>query len=353
MVSQLRRSLFESGGLGRYRLERRIGEGGFGEVWAARDRKLGRPVAVKILHGRARGSASDSAEVRFEREIRATVELVHPHTVRLFDHGVAEAGMRYYVMELLSGQNLEQLVGDEGPMRASRAVELARQASAALAEAHRRGIVHRDVKPQNLFVTPACGRRDFVKVLDFGLAIHASDVELTGDGLAAGSPSYIPPEVLRGQPADSRSDVYGLGAVLYFLMTGRPPFVGHDAREVLFAHLHRAPDPPSRHARHEVPPELDALVVRCLSKSPDDRPVDGADFFELLGVFMRAHATHVLSRSRISEPPLRPSLPTPVFEASAFPTPRTRILRLDEDGPTRPRDDDTVVTRDVINPHVA
>jgi serine/threonine-protein kinase len=275
----------------RYRLERKLGRGGMGEVWLAEDRKLGRRVAVKLMSGDA--TMNPGASARFEREIRATIGLRHPHTVRIYDHGVTVTGSRYYVMELLEGRNLAELMEDEGALKPTRAVELVRQAASALSEAHEHGIVHRDVKPRNFVVVSAGGQRDFLKVLDFGLAIGSDDLSLTADGICAGSPGYVSPEVITGEAADARSDIYALGCVLYTLLTGRPPFIGATAREVLLAHLHHVPEPPSHLSPHRVPKELDLLVLKCLAKNPAHRPGTAADFFDDLVYFLRVHASRV------------------------------------------------------------
>jgi len=283
----------------RYRLLYKLGRGGMGEVWLGVDRKLGRRVAVKLM--RADTTMDPSAAARFEREISATIQLGHPHTVRVYDHGVTVDGVRYYVMELLDGRNLAELIQDEGPLRPTRAVELVRQAASALAEAHDAGIIHRDVKPQNFAVVSESGRRDFLKVLDFGLAIGIEDVSLTAEGICAGSPSYVSPEVITGHAADRRSDIYGLGGVLYTLLTGRPPFVAGSARDVLLAHLHVEPTAPSAVSPHDIPPELDDLVLRCLAKNPKLRPASAAELFDELVYFLRVHASRIFrgdSRAR-------------------------------------------------------
>ena len=270
----LRREVYEARSIGKYELRRRIGKGGMGEVWAAWHRGLEREVALKIL--KLADEDDEDAAVRFEREVRLSSGLTHPHTVRVFDYGTTEDGLLYYAMELLSGQSLGALVRRGGPLPAARAVHLVTQVARALAEAHDRGIVHRDVKPENLFVTAAGGESDSVKVLDFGIArIESEGAHLTRTGLVAGTPSTMSPEVISGERATPASDVYGLGAVLYFALTGRPPFVGDSPATTLLAHLQDEVVPPRERAPHAVPGDVEAIVLRCLAKRPEDRFADG------------------------------------------------------------------------------
>jgi len=272
---QLRRSVAEARSIGRYELRRRIGKGGMGEVWAAWHRGLEREVALKIL--RLSDETDELAAARFEREVRLSSGLTHPNTVRVFDSGTTDDGLLYYAMELLDGMSLGELVKQEGPMPAARAVYLVTQAARALAEAHDAGIVHRDVKPENLFVTSAGGEGDFVKVLDFGIARAASEGahHLTQTGSVAGTPATMSPEVILGGEATGASDVYGLGAVLYFTLTGRPPFKGEVAATTLLSHLNDAPMPPSQRMPDAIPADVDAIVLRALAKKPEDRFADG------------------------------------------------------------------------------
>ena len=275
MIWALRRQVFETRSLGRYRLKRRIGAGGMGEVWAAHHHALRRDVAVKIL--RPESSGNPSAVARFEREVRATAELVHPHTVRVFDYGVTEDGLWYYAMELLSGADLGALVTREGPLPPARAALFLWQAAKALAEAHGRGIVHRDLKPENLFVTRVGAEGEFIKVLDFGLAKLAQgerSLSLTEQGWTVGTPRWASPEMAVGDPAGPASDVYGLGAVLYFALTGTSPFEYDDLGKMLRAHVHEVPALPSVRLGSPVPPELEAVVMRCLAKEPEARYAD-------------------------------------------------------------------------------
>jgi serine/threonine-protein kinase len=279
---QLRRTLAESRSIGRYALRRRIGKGGMGEVWAAWHRGLEREVALKIL--KLSDETDDLAAARFEREVRLSSGLTHPNTVRVFDSGTTEDGLLYYAMELLDGRSLGELVKNDGPLDPARAVHLITQAARALAEAHDAGIVHRDVKPENLFVTHAGGEGDFIKVLDFGIARVASEgtQQLTQTGAVAGTPSTMSPEVITGGVATPASDVYGLGAVLYFTLTGRPPFKGEVAASTLLAHLNDRPMPPGQRVPNGVPADIDRIVLRALEKAPEARYADGRAFAEAL-----------------------------------------------------------------------
>ena len=279
VVWALRRQVFESRSLGRYRLKRKIGVGGMGEVWAAHHASLKRDVAVKIL--RAENNHDALAVARFEREVRATAELNHPNTIRVFDYGTTDDGLWYYAMELLEGADLKALIERGGPIDPARAVKLIWQASKALAEAHARGITHRDVKPENLFVTQlGGGEGEFMKVLDFGLAKLAEgdpSAALTQTGFAVGTPKYVSPEVVFGNPADSRSDVYGLGAVLYYCLCGKPPFEFNDMRRNLIAHAREVPALPSQKLGRPLPAAIERVVMRCLEKDPARRYANGAE----------------------------------------------------------------------------
>jgi eukaryotic-like serine/threonine-protein kinase len=270
----LRRQVFRTRSIGRYRLERRIGQGGMGEVWVAWDEQLRRDVALKIL--RPDAGTEPAAVARFEREIMATAALTHPNTVRIYDHGVTDDGLWYYAMELLTGGDLHALVAAHGPLAPRRAIHIARQAAGALAEAHRRGIVHRDLKPENIFVAELGGEQDFVKVLDFGIArmTQHDEVRLTGTGYVAGTPAYLSPEVAVGGDAGPPADVYGLGGVLYFALTGTPPFAAENAAALLRQHALTAPEPPSQRRGQPLPPALEQLVLRCLAKRLTDRFAD-------------------------------------------------------------------------------
>jgi serine/threonine-protein kinase len=266
----MRRELLELKGIGRYRLQRRLGKGAMGEVWAAYDQTLKRNVAIKLFSP----SEDDHGTLeRFEIEVRATAELKHPNTVRIYDSGMTADDRGFYAMELLDGQDLSRLVKSEGPLPAGRAARIIHQAARALAEAHGNGIVHRDIKPANIFLAFLGGEPDFVKVLDFGIAkMRRPEVTtLTKNGGIAGTPGYIAPEVILSQPADARSDIYSLGAVLYFLLAGRSTFEGESMAAALYAHVHTPPDPPSRKRGEALPRDIETIVLRCLAKNPDDR----------------------------------------------------------------------------------
>jgi serine/threonine-protein kinase len=282
---QLRRQLFEARLLGRYRLKSRLGIGGMGEVWAAYYPALKRDVAIKVLRADA---DSSQAVARFEREVRATAMLSHPNTIRVFDHGVTQDGLWYYAMELLEGQTLAELVLAEGPLEPARAARLIHQASRALAEAHGCGIIHRDLKPANLFVTTAGGEPDFVKVLDFGIArLREQDLSpsLTVTGQMTGTPAYFPPEVVAGEPADERGDVYGLGACLYFALAGRPPYPGADVATVLATIALGELAPPSAIVA-TIPAALESVTMTALARDPADRYADAGDLADALGAWL-------------------------------------------------------------------
>jgi serine/threonine-protein kinase len=264
-------------------------------------------------------SDSDNAVKRFEREARATADLLHPNTVRVFDYGATEDGLLYYVMELLEGETLGEHVDRLGPLPPARAVHIMGQAARALAEAHERGIVHRDVKPDNIFLTSLGGEHDFVKVIDFGIAKITSDTEagMTGTGFLLGTPLYMSPEVLGGEQADARSDVYALGAVLYFLLCGKPPFDGDSPSSVILGHLSRTPLSPSIYLRTPLSEELEEIVMRALRKDPKERYTSATEFAMALascsaaGKWTYGDAVHVARHS--SRPPRAPE-PEEVLE---------------------------------------
>jgi serine/threonine-protein kinase len=268
----MRRQLFESRSIGKYALKRRIGRGGMGEVWLAYHSGLQRDVALKVL--RQEHETDPIGVRRFEQEVEAMTQLTHPNTVRIYDHGVTEDGIWYYAMELLEGVNLREFVEQSGPLELPRALRIAHRISRALAEAHERGIVHRDVKPENIFITRAGNEPDFVKVLDFGIAkvtnSRVSD-ELTRAGAIFGTPAYMSPEAARGAESGAESDVYAVGALLFFMLTGHPPFSGRSPTEVLLAQL-KSPVPRLSDALGcNVREDVEHLVEKCLAKEPQAR----------------------------------------------------------------------------------
>ncbi len=309
-VWRLRRQVFETRTLGRYKLKRRIGTGGMGEVWAAHDSSMKRDVAVKIM--RPDTEHDPLAVARFEREVRATSELAHPNTVRVFDHGVTEDGIMYYVMELLEGRTLTQIVQEGGPQPEELVKHHLMQAARALAEAHARGIVHRDIKPDNLFITTLGGEADFLKVLDFGVArVHEIDVDiaLTHAGVVVGTPIYMAPEIANGTPASPASDIYALGAVGFFLLAGKRPFEGPAAVMFLDKLSGRIPSA-SAHRETPVVPEFEAIIRRCLDPEPRLR-FSSAE--ELLDCLVRCTEVKpwVPPRIPIASPSSRRTLPPP------------------------------------------
>ena len=263
--------------LGSYDLLDRIGAGGMGEVWRARHRGHGGLVAVKLVRAEADPAQAAELAARFSREARLTASLRSPHAVRVLDVGQAPDGRLWQAMELLEGLDLQVLVERFGPVPPARAVALVRQAAEALAEAHTQGLVHRDVKPSNLFLVRGGPVGDFVKVLDFGLARPAdasADTLLTRTGVIPGSPAYLAPEVLRGETSTDKADVYALGCVVWWLVAGRLVFDAKGPLDLVIAHLERRPRPLDE-AVPLAPAGLVALVAACLEKDPAARPAIG------------------------------------------------------------------------------
>jgi tRNA A-37 threonylcarbamoyl transferase component Bud32 len=273
IINTLRTEAFAARQLGQYRLCRMIGSGGMGEVYLAEHQMMKRPCAIKLIRP---GKAADpQALARFEREVRATAKLSHWNTIEIFDYGRTDDGTFYYVMEYLPGLSLGDLVDKHGPLPPARAVHLLIQTCDALSEAHSRGLIHRDIKPGNIFSAQRGGIYDVAKLLDFGLAKPVSadvpPVQLTQEGSITGSPLYMSPEQALGDSEpDARSDIYSLGAVAYYLLTGVPPFDGDKAIKIILAHAHHPVLPPSR-LRSEIPADVEAVVMRCLAKNPADR----------------------------------------------------------------------------------
>jgi serine/threonine-protein kinase len=281
VVYTLGRAITEARKLGSYELVERLGQGGMGEVWRARHRLLARPAAIKLIRTTpdSGGQPPPEAISRFEREAQVTASLSSPHTVQLFDFGMADDGTFYYVMELLNGLDLETLVRRHGPLPPERTIYLLRQACQSLAEAESHGLVHRDIKPANLFVCRLGVEYDFVKVLDFGIAKMTQGgketgvLDLTHDNVVRGTPSYIAPEQALGATRiDSRADIYSLGCVGYFLLTGEPVFSGETPLAIAVHHVQTPPVAPSSRSELAIPPALDRVVLDCLAKEPAGRP---------------------------------------------------------------------------------
>jgi len=257
--------------LGQYHLDEKIGEGGMGVVYKASHAMLRRPTAIKLLH-----HASDHNLQRFEREVRLTAQLTHPNTVAVYDYGRTPDGVFYYAMELLDGIDLEQLVKHAGRIPPGRVIYILRQVADALTEAHDIGLIHRDIKPANIILCERGGRPDVAKVVDFGLVKNLQgderSVAMSTDNLVIGTPLYLSPEAIRQPDAvGGRSDLYAVGAVGYFLLTGEPVFDGSSVMEVCSHHLHTEPRRPSARVGADLPADLEDVLLRCLAKEPDDR----------------------------------------------------------------------------------
>jgi eukaryotic-like serine/threonine-protein kinase len=284
------RRLREAQEMGSYQLVELLGGGGMGEVWRAKHRLLARPAAIKIVRPELLGASSES-EVklmlrRFEREAQATAALSSPHTIRVFDFGATREGTFYYVMELLSGRDLESLVREFGPLPAERALFILRQICHSLADAHARGLVHRDIKPANVYVCRMGLEYDFVKVLDFGLVKFsgktAMTLTMTADHMTSGTPAFMAPEVILGEKeVDRRADVYALGCVAYYLLTGQLVFEADTPMKMLLHHVQTPPIPPSQRTELPIPREMEEMVMACLEKDPARRPQDAEQLFRL------------------------------------------------------------------------
>ena len=275
----LRKAVSDIRRLGQYTLEKKLGEGGMGVVYRASHAMLRRPTAIKLL---LPDRAGKDALTRFEREVRRTAMLTHPNTVTVFDYGRTTDGVFYYAMELLEGASLDEIVEVDGPQPEERVIHLLEQAAASLAEAHDAGLIHRDVKPGNILVVDRGGISDLVKVVDFGLVKDVglearggatSEPALTMANAITGTPLYIAPETVTApETVDARTDLYALGAVGYWLLTGTHVFDGRSILEVCAHHLHSVPDPPSTRLGAPVSADLEAVLLACLAKRPEDRP---------------------------------------------------------------------------------
>jgi serine/threonine-protein kinase len=271
--------------LGHYRLLEKLGEGGMGEVWRARHQLLARPCAVKVIRPELLGETKrEAATERFRLEARTIARLTSPNTVRLYDFGVSETGGFYFVMELLTGMDIASVVDRFGPLPPERVVAVLRQACRSLAEAHGEGVLHRDIKPHNLFLCRLGLEFDILKVLDFGLmkTLDESAAQITAEGVLTGTPAYMPPERVLGGTADERSDLYSLGCVGYWMLTGRAVFTG-DPMAVMVHHARTAPAPPSKFTGPGLPAGLEDIVLACLDKAPEKRPSSAVELWHRLG----------------------------------------------------------------------
>jgi len=292
IIYDLRRSVREANELGQYTLEEKLGSGGMGEVWRARHRFLVRAAAIKLIRPEVLAPGPAEREVamrRFEREALATAALRSPHTVQLYDFGQAEDGTLFYVMELLGGIDLEELVTRFGPMPPERAVHLLLQVCDSLAEAHRNGLTHRDIKPANIVVSEAGAELDFVKVLDFGLVRFQPEqpggarAKLTAEGSFAGTPAFLAPEIAIGEAAyDHRVDLYAVGCVAYWLLTGELVFSATTVMKMIIDHAHAVPPRPHTRTEQPIPADLEQVIMECLAKDPADRPPGAAELAERL-----------------------------------------------------------------------
>lgn len=269
--------------LGPFELLYKIGGGGNGTVYRAKHALLKRPTAVKLMLPQF--ASSESAKRRFQNEVQITSSLRHPNTVAVFDFGQTPEGTLYYAMEYLNGVTLEDLVRISGPLPASRVICVLEQVCGSLREAHGQGLVHRDIKPTNIMLCEHGGVYDWVKVLDFGLVkdIQQDAPELTQGNALMGTPFYTAPELITDVSVFSpSSDLYALGGVAYYLLIGRNVFEGASAAEICAMHLHNQPVPPSQHSAREIPSDLEAIVMACLAKRPNERPRSAAEMSEML-----------------------------------------------------------------------
>ena len=283
VIYGLQERVFEARRLGQYTLEEKIGEGGMGEVYRARHALLRRPTAIKLLSSE---DVTEEQARRFEKEVQLTAALTHPNTISIFDYGRTPEGTFYYAMELLDGITLEQLVERDGAQPPSRVIHILVQMCGALREAHEAGLIHRDVKPANAILCSRGGVFDLVKVLDFGLVKELTSdarVSLSNADAIVGTPLFMSPEEISSPGSvGPRSDLYSLGAVAYYLLSGAPVFAATNVIEVCGHHLHTRPEPLSTRARQPIPKDLEALVHACLSKAPGDRPASAQELSERL-----------------------------------------------------------------------
>ncbi len=286
VVTKLGQQITKARELGSYRLGELLGRGGMGEVYKAEHRMLARPAAIKLIRPEMLGAADEEtaqlAVTRFRREAQAAANLRSPHTVELYDFGVTEDETLYLVMEFLEGMDLETLVRETGPLPSGRVIHILRQVCDSLDEAHTRGLVHRDIKPANIHLGRVGLVDDFVKVMDFGLVKEVSgattehSLATIPGQMALGTPAYMAPEMALGEAVDGRADIYALGCVAYYLLTGNLVFEAEKTFQMIAKHLQSQPIPPSRRTDRTIPTELERVILKCLSKRADDRPQSAA-----------------------------------------------------------------------------
>lgn len=272
-ISELQQEALQARRLGQYQLKKKLGTGGMGEVYLGEHLMLRRACAIKLIRPEHNGDVTSMS--RFEREVKSMAQLTHWNTVEIFDYGMAEDGTFYYVMEYLPGMSLQDIVEQHEPLPPARAVHFLRQVCDALQEAHSMNLIHRDIKPNNVLATKRGGTYDVAKLLDFGLVqsvgVQDSDARLTIQGTVLGSPPYMSPEQALGKPSlDARTDIYSVGGLAYFLLTGHPPFERETAMQVLMAHVYDDVIPPSEW-RADIPPDVEEIILRCLHKDPAER----------------------------------------------------------------------------------
>ena len=292
VVTKLGQQVTKAREMGSYQLGELLGRGGMGEVYKATHRMLARPAAIKLIRTEMLGAVDDEAAklavTRFRREAEAAANLRSQHTVELYDFGVTEDGTLYLVMEFLDGMDLESLVRETGPLPAGRVINILQQVCDSLEEAHSRGLVHRDIKPANIHLGLVGLRYDFVKVLDFGLVKEVSSVSpetsmatIPGQ-MALGTPAYMAPEMALGELVDGRADIYALGCVGYYLLTGQLVFEAEKAFQMIAKHLQTPPVPPSQRTNQPVSPELEDLILKCLAKDARHRPQSARELADAL-----------------------------------------------------------------------
>ncbi len=288
-IFEMELKAFNAEEMGSYKLDYLIDKGGMGEIWRARHRLLARDAAVKLIRPEMLvGQSGRQASVmrrRFELEAQSIARLKSPHTVALFDFGMSQDESFYYVMELLDGIDLQLLVDRFGPQPAGRVRKILHGICESLEEAHRMGLVHRDIKPKNIFITRTGIQYDFAKVLDFGLVKSLKETQvatMTLEGTTTGTPAYMAPEVALSNAFDGRSDIYSLGCVAYFLLTGQPVFSGGNIASIALAHVQQQPVPPSQRTELPVPASFEQIILRCLEKDPARRPRSAQELSRLL-----------------------------------------------------------------------